>query len=144
MTTSEKLVLVEETLTRAAERIGDITAPTMAAYYRRYPDAKEAFETHALGDRPKLEGLMVENALYCLMRWYESPAEIAIMLNDSVRHHQSTLNIPPLWYAGLIEATADVIGDLIPAENDEEVLVWREVREALHRLVAGVPGEGEP
>ena len=44
MGSADRLALVEQGLTRAAEQIGDITAPAMALYYARYPEAKAGFQ----------------------------------------------------------------------------------------------------
>src|SRR5690625_6177142 len=105
MTSTERTALVEQTLLRAAERLGDVTAPVLAAYYQRVPESKAAFEHHAGVNRSQLEGEMVENSLYCLMSWFESPGEIEMLLAGSVPHHEETLRVPPHWYEELLEAT---------------------------------------
>ena len=112
MNTAEKSALIEEILMRAAEQVGDITAPAMDAYYRRYPEVKAAFEAHGLGKRTQLEGQMIENALHCLMHWFESPGEIEILLIGSVLHHNDTLHVSTDWYGDLIETTAEIIACL--------------------------------
>ena len=139
MGSADRLALVEQGLTRAAEQIGDTTAPAMALYYARYPEAKAGFQEHCLGNRPLLEGQMIENALYCLMYWFETPGEVEILLMGSVQHHEETLHVPPSWYSGLIAATADIVIDTIPAENIEEQRVWRQLRDELDSIVTGNP-----
>lgn len=131
----EKRRLLHESLERAAEQVGDITAPTMERYYRRFPEAREAFETLWQGNRAQLEGEMVERALYCLMYWFESPGEIEILLNSSVLHHNDTLHVPPEWYGGLIDATTDVIVDTIPPERRTELQVWEGLRAELLEVI---------
>jgi hypothetical protein len=121
MQVEQKRRLLEQSLERVVEQIGDITQPTMARYYGRFPAAVEAFERLWPGNRAQLEGEMVERALYCLMYWFESPGEIEIMLGGSVLHHNDTLRVPPEWYAGLVDATIDVIVATIPPGNGPEL-----------------------
>ncbi|MFA5632615.1 MAG: hypothetical protein WC997_13985 [Porticoccaceae bacterium] len=136
MDTAEKMEIVEKILSRAADQLGDVTTPSMENYYRRFPDAGAAFENHSRhGDRAQLEGLMIENSLYCLMYWFESPSEIKIMLEDSVPHHDETLHVTPEWYKELIDATAEVIATTIPRENNQELAVWNELRNDLRTLI---------
>jgi len=135
MNTTEKNALIEEVLMRAAEQIGDVTPAAMEAYYRRHPEAKDAFEVNGLGRREQLEGMMIENSLHCLMHWFESPGEIEILLSGSVLHHNDTLRVPPDWYSDLIETTADVIATTIPAANTAELAAWNEVRSELHGVI---------
>ena len=127
--------LLEQTLTRDAEQIGDITQPVMALYYQRYPEAITAFDAHAQGNRAALEGDMVERILYCLMYWLDSPGEIEIMLTGSVIHHADTLLVTPTWFEEMLRATADVIGDTIPAGNSEELAVWGRLCSELREVI---------
>jgi len=131
----EKKRLLEQGLERVVELVGDITQPTMERYYRRYPAARGAFERLWAGNRAQLEGEMVERALYCLMYWFESPGEIEIMLGGSVLHHNDTLQVPPEWYSGLIDAAIDVIEETIPPGHGGERAVWAELRRELGGLV---------
>lgn len=136
MNTAEKTALIEAILIRAAEQIGDITAPAMEKYYRRRPEALAAFEAHGLGRRAHLEGMMIENSVHCLMHWVDSPGEIEILLGGSVLHHNDTLHVPPEWYSDLIEATAEVVTTTIPTEHTDELAVWNEVRNDLRDVIA--------
>lgn len=135
MDNNTEVEILEQILFRAAEQLGDITEPVMAAYYARFPEAKASFDHHSLGNIAYLEGQMVENSVFCLMRWVEAPSEIRIMFAESVPHHNDTLRIPPEWYAGLIEATADVIGNSIPADRPREKMLWDQTRQDLRALV---------
>ena len=114
----------------------------MAAFYHHYPEAEAVFETLSRGCRAQLEGQMIENSLYCLMRWFEAPGEIEIMLRDSVPHHHKTLQVPADWYLDLIEVAADVIADTIPAQNAVELEVWKNARCDL-RTISSVRVENE-
>jgi hypothetical protein len=133
--TAERVSLLEQSLHRAAEQIGDITGPVMTRYYQRHPEAMAAFDAHALGNRPALEGDMVERVLYCLMQWLESPGEIEMLLTGSVIHHNDTLQIPPTWFEELVKAPADIIVETIPPENSAEIAVWKDLRQDLHKLI---------
>lgn len=131
MDRAEKLALLDDSLTRAAEVIGDITPVVMARYYTRYPEAVASFEHHGMGRTAALEGEMVENCLYCLMHCIERPTEIEILLDTSVPHHHFTLNVPLTWYQGLLDETIDVIAETIPADAADEQRLWAEIREKL-------------
>lgn len=132
--TQDDLELVDEILTRAADEMGDITEPVMALYYQQHPDAKESFEQHGAGNREQLEGMMVGNALYCLMYCLRSPEEIRILLRDSVPHHDETLKVPPVWYLDLVDVTAELIEGTIPEGNEAEARVWAQVRQSMKAL----------
>jgi hypothetical protein len=123
-----KLLLLESSLERAAEVLGDITEPAMSRFYEGYPEAKASFEHHGLGKTEKLEATMVENALFWAMNWLERPTEIIIQVGGSVPHHQDTLKVTLAWYRGLVESVIDVIADTIPADRGEELAVWRQIR----------------
>ncbi len=132
----EKKALLDASLERAAELLGDITPQVMAAYYARQPGGLESFEFHSLGDLNQLEGQMIEQVIYCLMQWYESPGEIEIILLTTIPHHIDTLKIAPQFFADLIEVTCDVIAGTIPAEATDEQAVWEEVRHEMQALCA--------
>lgn len=135
METAEKQALLEASLERAAEAIGDITKPVTDLFYDRFPDSREAFERLWPNHRTVLEGEMIEQSLYCLMQWFECPGEIEIILAGSVQHHGATLQVPSRWFSGLIDATADVITATIPASSKDELAVWEELRSGLQEIV---------
>jgi len=130
-TSEEKLALLDVSLMRAAEQLGDITDPVMARFYDRHPDALASFEKHGLGDRHKLEGQMVENTLFCLMNWLERPREIEIIFYGSVPHHEETLGVKSAWYGAMIDAAIDVIAATIEPGNAAEQALWAELRQGL-------------
>lgn len=136
MSDAQRLSLMETTLGRAAERLGDVTPAAMQLFYARYPDARAAFEMHGIGNPARLEGEMVQQALYCLMYWFDSPGEIEIVLLGSVPHHKQTLKVPPEWYSGLIESVMDVVAGIIPPERDEERENWATLRRELTEVIA--------
>ncbi len=132
---NDNLELVEATLTRAAELLGDITPRTIEELYRRFPEMEASFEHHGLGKKTQLEADMVKNSLYCLMDWNADPSGVEVVLANSVPHHHYTLNVPPAWYAGLLQVTADVIGDPIPDEASEERRAWETLTEQLRNVL---------
>jgi len=123
--------LIEQGLERAAEALGDITAPVMAAFYARFPDARASFAHHASHNPERLEAEMVDNALYCAMTWFERRSEIEIIFDQSVPHHQHTLKIRPEWYGGLIAAMLDVLEPTVPMDAVDERAAWAALREGL-------------
>lgn len=127
--------LIDQILTRTAEHTGDITPLVLAAYYRLHPTAEALFNEHAGGNKARLEGMMVENAVFFLMKWVESPPEVEFLINDSLEHHNDTLRVSPKLYSDLIECTAQVVADTIPETHAEERRAWAEVRQNLSDLV---------
>ena len=123
--------LLETILERAAEKLGDITAPAMAHYYDRFPEAKSSFAEHGLGRSTSLETEMVDSVLYCLMYWLDRRFEIEIIFGSSVSHHEDTLKIRHEWYVGLVQSTAAVIQATIPHNEPDEKLVWEEITDGL-------------
>lgn len=133
----EKQALVQASLERAAEALGDITEPVYALYYGRCPDARARFAEFYPHGQERLEGAMVEQVLYCLMYWFESPGEIEIVLISTIPHHIETLGVPGDMFSHLITAVCDTVIATIPAEAEAEHAVWRE----LHRELTGLCGE---
>ncbi|HET6538546.1 MAG TPA: hypothetical protein VFG34_10610 [Sphingopyxis sp.] len=134
MTKTEKLEWLEKSLMRAVDVIGDITPIVMARYYAEYPDAVASFERHGAGNRAQLEGLMIENAIYCLTQYIEQPSDIQILLSSSVPHHHFMLGVPTSRYQGLVDATIQTILDGIPPEAASERLVLAEIQDGLGAL----------
>jgi AcrR family transcriptional regulator len=135
MDLDRKKALLESSLERAAEALGDVTPQVMAAYYQRHPEARQRFDELLPGGGRRLEQEMVEQALYCLMEWYNAPAEIEIILTNTVPHHAETLGVRPQLFSELIAAVCDTIAATIPAHEAGERAVWRELREEMQRLV---------
>jgi len=67
MDPAARQALLERGLERAAEALGDVTEPVMAAFYAGFPEAEASFERLSLDNRARLEGEIVAQALYCLM-----------------------------------------------------------------------------
>ena len=131
----ERQQIVEAGLERAAEILGDVTAPVMAEFYRRFPAARASFAHHSPLNPAKLEAEMVGNALYYLLCWFENPIEARIYFDTSVPQHRVALNVPPDWYRAFIEATLDEIETAVPPLGPDEAAAWADVREALVGLV---------
>jgi hypothetical protein len=123
--------LIDLSLTRAAEKLGDITDPVMDCFYQNFPEAQATFETLGLGNRRKLEAEMIGIVVYCLMNWLDRPSEIRILLGDSVPHHQDTLHVDHSWYNGLVNATIEIITSTIPSDHTLEHFLWAEIRRGL-------------
>ncbi|MBQ0770729.1 hypothetical protein [Parasphingorhabdus sp.] len=135
MQNERKNELLESSLERAAELLGDVTGPVMAKYYASHPQAKIAFTEHGLGNSVKLEAEMVESIIYCLMNWYDRPEEIRIMFGSTVPHHEHALHVSHEWFAGLIDAAIEVICATVPESREDELQVWNEIRSGLKTLV---------
>lgn len=125
---------IEAGLERAATTLGDVTAPVMAEFYRRFPEARATFAHHSPSNPASLEAEMVGNTLYYVMTWFESPVAARIAFDSSVPHHRVALDVPPDWYRGFIEAFIDVVG---PASivGEADAVVWTELRDRLVELV---------
>lgn len=126
---------IEARLERAAEQLGDLTAPVMAEYYRRFPEARASFAHHAPHGPERLEAEMVGNTLYYVMSWFQSPVEARIYFDTSVPHHRVALDVPPDWFRGMIDTLIDVVEAAVPAVDAAEQQAWTEMREALVGLV---------
>jgi len=135
MDNAQKLHIVDNILERASELAGDITDSVLAEFYRGDPEARNLFTHHCPVDTIRLEAGMVEQALYCFMRWFQSPGEIRILLLGSVPHHVETLKVPVNYYHRFLQAMATVIRKTIPAENREEIDVWNEICGDLGEIV---------
>lgn len=136
MDRERKRELAEASLERAAGQIGDITVPAMERYYALLPEARAMFVHHDPYDPHRLEGSMVEQALFCLLLWFESPAEIRILLETTVPHHIETLNVDERTFSTLLEVVCDIVGELIPPQCEDERAVWAELRADLLKICA--------
>jgi len=135
MNSQKSQAAIEARLERAAQVLGDLTAPVMGEYYRRFPDARASFAHHAPHGPERLEAEMVGNTLYYVMSWFQSPAEARIYFDTSVPHHRVALDVPAEWFRGLIDTLIDVVEGAVPALNTTEQQAWDEMRSALVGLV---------
>lgn len=136
MNLDEKTKLLETSLERAANEMGDITGPVMARYYELHPDARNSFREHGLGNTAKLEAEMVESVVYCLMNWLERPQEIRIMFGSTVPHHEETLKVTCDWFRGLVDAAVYIITKTIPNAQQDEHTLWKEIHLGVNALIA--------
>lgn len=132
---AQRQALIEAALEQAADRLGDVTAPVMAAFYAQFPEARASFEHHWPGKAERLEAEMVGNALYFIMTWFARRSEVEIALGTSIPHHHHTLQVPAEWYGGMITATLDVLAENPPDAATAEA--WAALRGQLETAVAG-------
>lgn len=135
MNNRDKLKVVESILERAATEIGDITSTVMKEFYRAEPELQALFTQHRPVNTIQLEAGMVEQALYCFMRWFESPGEVEMTLLGSVPHHAETLNVTVEHYRKLLLAMSAVIHQSIPLDNACELKIWQEITDNLLGVV---------
>jgi len=128
MDKNQKRELLDASLERAAEQLGDITPHVMERYYAKLPGARERFEHFQPDNRQRLEGQMVEQVLYCLMEWYECPGEIEFILLNTIPHHIDTLGIAPEHFAELLLLVCDTIAGTIPVDQPDERAVLAGLR----------------
>lgn len=138
MSLDRKKALLDVILERAAEQLGDITPHVMDAFYRRFPDAQARFADLASGERIKLEQQMVEQALYCLMVWLDSRAQIEIIFHTTIPHHAQTLSVRPELFSELIAAVHATIAATIPAQEAGETAVWNDLHAGMKVLIADI------
>lgn len=136
MNLEEKMALLETSLERAADRLGDITDPVIKRYYMLHPEARASFHEHGLGNTVKLEAEMVESVVYCLMNWLDRPQEIRIMFGSTVPHHEETLHVNSDWFSGLVDAAVYVIAETIPDTHQDEHDLWEEIHQGVNALIA--------
>lgn len=137
MDSATRHALIERGLERAAGRLGDVTAPVIAAFYERFPEAQAAFDRLSLGNRTRLEGEMVAQAIYCLMTWFEYPGEVQGVLMTSVPHHKQTLEVRPEWYEGLLACSCAVLSVHAAAGEHQ---AWQELEAELRDLIRDAAG----
>jgi hypothetical protein len=121
--------LINRCLEFAAEKFDDIHHPVLEKYHARLPEAKTEFKRHDNSD--KLEHDMVEQALYCLMNWSQRPAEVQIVLRDTIPHHIQTLKVPLIYLEELIDSLFDVVEESIPANASAELTALNKLRQEL-------------
>lgn len=131
-----KLELLDASLMRAAEVIGDLQQPTFARYYARFPEARDEFMRLGVADGHPLEAMMIDNCLYCAMTLLERPEEVEILLLNSVAHHIDTLHVAADRYAGLLDAMIDVVAESLPTGAVDERALWSEIRTRLQGMIA--------
>ena len=136
--------LLHSSLERVVDVLGDITAPVMALYYARHPEARALFTYHDRNNPARLEGTMVEQVLYCLMQWYDSPGEIEIILITTLPHHIETLGVSNALFCALLTAVCDTVVETIPQAECGERAVWRELHDTLVALSTEAASHARP
>lgn len=134
MKSTKKAALLERILARAADS-GDPTKPVLERFFAAYPEARTPFIRFEEDQASQLQAAMVEQAIYCVMTWYESPREVQIFLQSTVPHHLETLHVPPDLFEGLLAVTIDVIADSVPTESSNEHELLRDLLGDLTKTV---------
>ena len=125
--------LIDRCLEFAAEKIGDLHPPVLQKYYDRLPDVKAEWARH--GNSKDLEHSMVEQALYCMMTWFERRNEVEIVLRDTVPHHLDTLHIPMPYLAELFHVLIDVVKEALPVTAEAEASTLNKLNEEIQQLL---------
>lgn len=144
MEREKQLALLNTILERTADQLGDITDPVLDHYYARFPQGREDFRRHDPSGHYQLEGVMVEQVLYCMMRWFEYPGEVEIVLNTTIPHHIVTLGVSDNIFSGLLEAVCDIVETTIPEDAADERELLRGLRKDLLELCAASAAHAFP
>ena len=83
---------------------------------------------------------MIEQVLYCLMGWFDSPGAIEMVMLGTVPHHIDTLGVDPEWFSALITVTCKTITATIPKEATDELVVWDYLHDTMQRLFNSAEG----
>ena len=144
MEQADDAVLINAVLERAAELLGDITRPAVDLCYARHPDSRALFHALDMHNPARLEGAMVEQSLYCLMYWAESPGEVEIVLMTTIPHHIETVGVSAELFTQFFEAVFDVVAETIPAGEPEQRKAWEEQRTELLGIMASSAAYARP
>lgn len=134
-TDQAKQAQLDNLLEHVADQLGDITPLVMDRFYRDYPEARVLFVDLACGYPERLEASMVESALYCVMTWFERPAEIHIILAEAVPHHE-LLGVPVAQFIGLQVAVIDTIVSALPSDGTHDRALLVEIGAALTEVIS--------
>lgn len=137
MTPEQKLDILNHSLERAAEELGDINALVQSRYYKAYPEAEEEFNRLAFQNRntrSRMENSMIDSVLYCFMVWFEHPKEVDLTLQGASLQHTET-KIPLAVVVGLLETTADVILSTVDRDDTETRRIWQELQNSLIEIM---------
>lgn len=137
----DRLILAETSLGRMADVRGDVTADVIARYYNAMPATQASFEQHGMGNRSELEGRMVGEIAFLLLKWAENPAVSKIEQGTTIIHHQDTLEVSPHWYLGMIDAFLLELFETIPTDKTEEYDLWRTIRSEIADFIDSLRGE---
>jgi len=136
--------LLEASLERAAADVGDITPHVLRRLHERHPDARPRFVALGADKADRLEHDMVEQALFCLMDWFDNRSSIEIVLAHSAPHHIETLGVSEAMFAGLITAVCETISATIPAYAPDEAAVWRDLEADMLATIAACARDARP
>ncbi|WP_095011241.1 hypothetical protein [Tsuneonella mangrovi] len=137
----DRIYLATRSLTRLAEQRGDVAGQVINRFYRDHPDARSSFEHHGLGQTRDLEGRMATESIFMLLQWVEDPAAARIDQGTTIVHHNDTLQVPPRWYLGLVDAALAVLFETFPPDASNEHAMWLEVRADYAAFVDSLRGD---
>lgn len=144
MTQADNAALISAVLERAAEQLGDITRPSVDLCYARHPDSRALFHALDMHNPERLEGAMVEQSLYCLMYWTESPGEVEIVLMTTIPHHIETVGVSAELFTRFFEAVCDVVAGTIPEDQTAQRQAWQDQRAELLGVMASSAAYARP
>jgi hypothetical protein len=137
MTPEQKLEILNQSLEKAAEELGDINRLVLSRYYEAYPEAEKAFNRLSFENRAtrsRMENSMIDSVLYCFMTWFEHPKEVDLTLQGAALQHTET-KIPLTIVIGLLETTADVILSTIDRDDTDARSIWQELQTNLIEII---------
>lgn len=144
MTDMKQAALINAVLERAAEQLGDITRPAVDLCYSRHPESRALFHALDVHNPERLEGAMVEQSLYCLMYWTESPGEVEIVLMTTIPHHIETVGVSADLFTQFFEAVCDVVAGTIPEGEEAQRQAWEDQRAELLGVMASSAAYARP
>ncbi|HLS98255.1 MAG TPA: globin [Porticoccaceae bacterium] len=127
--------LIERSFEHAAETLGDITPLTYQRFFAHFPDAEPLFDIKGPQFRNDLKAQMVRDAIYAFLEYLDTPEEVDIVFKYTIPQHQD-LDIPMVYFTGLLDAVAAVVCDAAPAsEKAATEASWRALLAALRGMV---------
>ncbi|MFA5493893.1 MAG: globin [Porticoccaceae bacterium] len=128
--------LIEASFEHAAETLGDITPFAYQHFFARYPQAEELFLCKGAQFKNDLQNQMVRDAIYAFLEYLDTPDEVDIVFKYTIPQHLD-LNIPMLYFNGLLEAVAEVVCGATPeAGKAATEASWKVLLESIEELVA--------
>ena len=126
---------LDRVLQFACDAYGDITPQVSEHFHARHPDARKAIEERYPGRLAELEGLMVEQALYCIMQWPIDRQEVEFILGTVGPQHASTFGIGTEHFIGFFDSVFAVIRQTIPSHALPESRIFGSLQSELQTSI---------